>query len=358
MEHTLSRYIITLRCQSWHVWSEMTVLEAEPIFLDFTDQIRVRSQLAVLTYLNRSEPAKFTEERTEKGPLLWRGQIPGFYLVRDTVLKAPEDENYVTIEHEHARRGEVDIVLTFLFDGELPQVAHDSLRSATFAFMSLLNLKLKDFLTPVGPLQIRRQNGAKGEFESTYILSVSSREVLTEEALKPQICEISHSLFASSNSERLRTSLELYGSHFHEREARVRFLLLVMAIESLATPSTKHPVALYLISQWQDQLHTEKAQRESSSPEFVALEALERELLFRRDDSIRSQVRGLVSSCVRSNGAEAREVVKRAMKAYDLRSKLVHTGHLDATEIAQGEKDAQEVLEFVLESLTQTTAAQ
>jgi hypothetical protein len=227
-----------------------------------------------------------------------------------------------------------------------------------FAFMSLLNLKLHDFLTPVAPLQIRRQQGAKGEVESEVLVAGYSRKVLAEEALKPHVREIARSLFASPNSERLRTALELYGSHFHEREARVRFLLLVMAIESLATPSAKHPVALHLIDQWQIQLKAEQAQHASSSPEFEALEALARELLFRRDDSIRSQIRRLVSSCASSRDAEAREVVSRAMKAYDLRSTLVHTGHLTATEIEQGESHARAVLEFVIETLTQPTMAQ
>jgi hypothetical protein len=336
----------------------MTVIEAEPIDLELTHQVRVHAQLAVLSYLNRSEPAKFTEERTEKGRLLWRGQIPDLYSIRNTILKAPEDEVAVRLEHEYARRGEVDIILTFPLERALPLLAYEPLRSATFTFMSLLNLKLKDFLTPVAPIQILREQGARGEFESEAFSAVHSRKVLAEEALKPHIREIARSLFASPDSERLRTALELYGSHFREHDARVRFLLLVMAIESLATPSAKHQVALRLITQWQTQLRTEQAQHAPFSPEFEALEALARELLFRRDDSIRSQIRRLVSTCVSTHDAEVREMVNRAVKVYDLRSTLVHTGHLAETEIEQGESHAREVLEFVLEALTQPRVTQ
>jgi hypothetical protein len=131
-----------------------------------------------------------------------------------------------------------------------------------------------------------------------------------------------------------------------------------MAIESLATPSAKHQVALDLITQWQTQLRTEQAQYLRHSSEFEALEALARELLFRHNDSIRSQIRRLVSTCVSSNDDEVREMVKQAVKAYDLRSRLVHTGHLEATEIEQGESYAREAVEFVLESLTQPRVAQ
>lgn len=333
----------------------MTVLEAEPFDLELTDDICVHSQLAVLSYLNRTEPGEFAEERAENGPLLWRGRIPGHYVVRDAILKAPEDECHVTLDHEHPRRGEVDIMLAFVLDEELPQAARDTLRSAAFSFMSLLNLKLEDKLTPVAPIQIRKDDA----FASEFYLAVHSRNALTEEALKPQVCEVAHSLFAAQDCERLRTALELYGSHFREREARVRFLLLVMALESLATPSDKDPVALQLIGQWQGQLQTEMVQHDSSSPEFRTLDALKGGLLSLRNNSIGSQIRELVSSCARPNDAEeTRELVKRAMKVYGLRSTLVHTGHLSSTETKQGESDAREVLEFVLQALTRPIEAE
>jgi hypothetical protein len=336
----------------------MTVIMSEPFDLELIQQVRVNAQLSVCSYLNRSDPAKFTEERTEKGRLLWRGQIPDLYSIRDTILKAPEDIIPLRLEHEHTRRGEVDIVLTFLLDRTLPLLAHEPLRSAMFPIMSFLNLKLKDFLTPIAPIQILRQQGARGEFESEVFVAVHYRNMLAEELLKPYVNEVARSLFASPDSERLRTALELYGSHFREDDARVRFLLLVMAIESLATPSAKHQVAQRLIIQWRAQLRTEQAQYAPLSPEFAALEALERELLFRRDDSIRSQIRRLVSTCISSKDAEDREIVNKALKVYDLRSTLVHTGHLTATEIEQGESDAREVVEFVLEALTQPRVAQ
>jgi hypothetical protein len=330
---------------------------SEPFDLDLGRQLRVHAQLAVCSYLNRSEPAKFTEERTEKGRLLWRGQIPDLYTIRNTILKAPEDIASFKLEHEHTRRGEVDIVLTFPFDRALPLRTYEPLRSATSTIMSLLNLKLKDFLTPVAPIQILRQQGARGEFESETFVAVRNRNMLAEESLKPYLNEVARNLFASPDSERLRTALELYGSHFREDDARVRFLLLVMVLESLATPSAKHQVALRLIAQWQAQLKAEQEQYLQSSDEFAAFEALERELLFRSYDSIRSQIRRLVATCASPKNAEVGGIVNRALKVYDLRSTLVHTGHLTAREIEQGESDALEVVELVLEALTKPRVA-
>ena len=299
----------------------MTVIMSEPFDLDLGHQLRVHAQLAVCSYLNRSEPAKFTEERTEKGRLLWRGQIPDLYSIRNTILKAPEDIVPLKLEHEHTRRGEVDIVLTFPLNRALPLRPYEPLRSATSTIMSLLNLKLKDFLTPVAPIQILRQQGARGEFESETFVAVRNRNMLAEESLKPYVNEVARNLFASPDSERLRTALELYGSHFREDDARVRFLLLVMVIESLATPSAKHQVALRLIAQWQAQLRTEQAQylrhRALSSRHLRLWNANSYSVSY---DSIRSQIRRLVSTCASPKDAEVREIVNRALKVYDLRS--------------------------------------
>ncbi|HEV2041342.1 MAG TPA: hypothetical protein VGT81_15140 [Casimicrobiaceae bacterium] len=151
-----TRYVATLRCQTWNVWPELTVIEAESFALDLGNEKPAFAQAAVLSYLNRSRPWEYTSERTEHGPLIGLGSATGLYLVRDAILKAPEDEIPVAFEHANARRGEIDISFAFMFDGELPSSARDSIRSAAFAFMSLINLKLGDFLTPVAPLAIRK----------------------------------------------------------------------------------------------------------------------------------------------------------------------------------------------------------
>lgn len=57
---------------------------------------------------------------------------------------------------------------------------------------------------------------------------------------------------------------------------------------------------------------------------------LERELLFRREASLRSQIRKLVvDALVIAGNPDPQEVGRRAVKVYDKRSTLVHQGVLN-----------------------------
>ena len=243
-----TQYVATLRCQTWNVWPEKTIIEAESFCLDLGIGDLVPAQIAVLSYLNRTKPEEYTAERTEVGSLVWRGNIPGQYLVRDATLKAPEDVVTIEWEHEHTRRGEIDIAIAFSFSGQIESTIHEAIRCTAFAFMSLINLRLSDYLTPVAPLKIRKILDTGSQFESVSILAVRKRESLHHAELQPTITHIARVLSFAPKAEKLRTALELYGSHFYERQARTRFLLLVIALEALAPPTDKLQVALDLLA--------------------------------------------------------------------------------------------------------------
>ena len=349
-----TRYRATLRCQTWNVWPEMSVFEADSFVLDLGEGTSVPAQAAVLSYLNRSRPEVYEAESTEKGPLVWTGTVPGVYLVRDTLLKAPEDQIQVSVEHAHARRGEIDITFAFPFDGPLPPTAHDSIRSTAFAFMSLINLRLSDFLTPVAPLHIRTVAASGSQFESSLSLAVHSRHALARDTLAPVVTRIASLLSNGPRADKLRTALELYGSHFYERQARTRFLLLVIALEALAIPTLKHQVALDLLAKWQDDLSNEQKRHDKSTAEYAALDALARDLLYRREDSIRSQIRDLFRSVVGPVDGNSTDLPRRALKIYDTRSRLVHDGSIPANDLAAAEAEARGLLELVLKSHTAT----
>jgi hypothetical protein len=347
-----TRYVATLRCQTWNIWPELTVIEAESFALDLGAGKPVFAQAAVLSYLNRSRHWEYTSERTEHGPLIGTGSAPGLYLVRDAILKAPEDEIPVAFEHANARRGEIDISFAFMFDGELPSSARDSIRSAAFAFMSLINLKLGDFLTPVAPLAIRKVLASGSRVESALVIAIHSRKFFSKADLEPAVSSIARLLSVGPDAEKLRTALELYGSHFHERQARIRFLLLVIALEALASPTPRPRIALDLVTKWQEELTAAQARYANSSAEYAALDALGRELLYRRDDSIRSQIRALAQRAVEPKNPDAEQFSRRAAAVYDKRSSLVHDGFLPAEELAPAEAEAREVLEIVLRAFT------
>jgi hypothetical protein len=156
---------------------------------------------------------------------------------------------------------------------------------------------------------------------------------------------------------KLRTALELYAAYFYERSANARLLTLVMALETLTTGHPKHQVTLNLIDQWCLQVEQERSQLQPNSAEYEALEALERELLFRKEASLRSQIRTLVHATLIADGhQDAVQMARRAVKVYDNRSTLVHEGTLPENELRVAERDAKEIVEAVLRAKFRQTA--
>ena len=161
---------------------------------------------------------------------------------------------------------------------------------------------------------------------------------------------IRNSLIAISNSK-LRIALELYSAYFSERSSNARLLTLVMALETLTSTQPKHRVAQELLNQWQLQIGERKHQLPVDSDEYQALESLERELLFRREASLRSQIRTLVQDTLEADGHPyAYQLARRAVKVYDSRSTLVHEGVLPSDELRTAEQDAREIVVMLLKS--------
>lgn len=212
--------------------------------------------------------------------------------------------------------------------------------------MSLVNLRLADYLIATAPFQIRKVlPDGTGQVVTNFLLSVHDRQTLGRGALGPALSDIVKALLKSHYGEKFRVALELYAAHFTEQQARVRFLLLVIAIESLAKPTTKHTIAIEMLDSWRESLQREMNKYESNSEAYQSLEALSREIDFRRDDSIRSQIRKLFASLPGVDVSEASELQRRALHVYDRRSALVHDGFLQVEELSVLETDARELLE-------------
>jgi hypothetical protein len=347
----LQHYTATLRCRTWHSWPEKTHIATKGYRLKLREGVEVIAGVAVASYIARSAPDDYTPERAELGPLVWRGEIPGLYAVRGQILKAPDDVISVALEHEPPQKGEIDIVVAFDVSGELPSDAYDALSGIAFALLSLFNLRLGDHLMPCAPLQIGRVVAKSRQFDNKVSVAVRNRDSLSVTMIEDVLGEFFDAVLRGSGSDKLQTALELYGSHFSEPGAKTRFLLLVMAMEVLAAPTLKHAAALRLLDKWQAELTEEKERFAESTPEFVALAALERELLFRREDSIRSQVRHLMSRVSTFDLSNPGDLAKRAVKVYDKRSMLVHDGTLPSADLVGLEKEARELLETALRFL-------
>lgn len=351
MTTSTSLFVATLRCQTWNTWPEKAAFEVRSLQIDLGDGHLLPANLGIVSYVNRTTPTSYTGEESDIGPLLWTGRIPGLYTVLDAVLMAPEDVLEVACEHRHPCRGEIDIAVAFKSESEPNDTAKEALRSLLFSVMSLLNLQLPDFLTPTAPMQVRLVAEEENSFSSLVLLSCRERKLLTREDLHAQICKIAPIAFGPSNAK-LRTALELYGSHFHEPQARTRFLLLVIAIEALAEPAGRNDVVLKMIDKWGWELEAEKALHGAASEEYAALEGLARELIFKRETSIRSQVRQLFRGIARARGDSTDVVPRRALAVYDARSALVHDGALPPGALERNEQEARELVEMALLGLS------
>jgi hypothetical protein len=148
---------------------------------------------------------------------------------------------------------------------------------------------------------------------------------------------------------KFQTALDLYAAYWYERTANARLLTLMLALESLMTNPPRHQVVLELLDVWKPQVESLKNELPKDSEEWHALDALEREILFRKTDSLRRQVRSLVFDSLRSIGQkDAHELAQKAVYIYDMRSKLVHEGYLPAQVLSQVTKDGRKIVELVL----------
>lgn len=148
---------------------------------------------------------------------------------------------------------------------------------------------------------------------------------------------------------KLRVALELYGAYFTELSANARFLTVVMALEALAMGIPRTQLVLSLLDKWKKEVEELQKAVAPDSEEAASLEALSRELLFRKEDSIRRQIRSLVFTTLQANGDEdAEAMATKAVQVYDYRSTLVHEGKLGSPVLGKATSDAKNLVERVL----------
>lgn len=176
----------------------------------------------------------------------------------------------------------------------------------------------------------------------TTIPVVHALEVLAEGAGRAASYRV-------AEDNKLAVALALYGAYFTEQSAKARFLTLVMALEALALATLKAPLVMELMGRWRDEVSALKADRSKTAEELASLEALERELLFRREDSIRSQIRRLVLETL-TTANDAEQFAREALRLYDIRSRLVHEGTLDDRELAEATGRTKELVHRVLKA--------
>lgn len=153
-----------------------------------------------------------------------------------------------------------------------------------------------------------------------------------------------------SKPGKLTTAIDLYLGHFYEQSIRARFLTLMMVLEVLAPVTEKHRIVQAMIAAWKAEIR-EHLERVSDPNAVDALRALDRELDFRKETSIRRRIRQLILDVAPLDAANAVELARRVVNAYDLRGSLIHSGTVEDSELRDAFEVALNTVQLLLRAL-------
>lgn len=143
------------------------------------------------------------------------------------------------------------------------------------------------------------------------------------------------------------TAMDLYLSSFYETTIRARFLTLMMCLEVLAPVTQRHPAAVRALCELNG-LVDAQVKNENDEEARDALDALLREIDFKKETSIRRRVRRLIldEAPLGQDANEAR--AKAVVEAYDLRGTMVHTGVVESDRLREANNTALQAVKLIL----------
>lgn len=135
-------------------------------------------------------------------------------------------------------------------------------------------------------------------------------------------------------NSRFRLATDLYSAYYLENSPSSRLVTLGMALEVIADPADKHQAALQLIDRWKADIEDHKLAVATDLDAVASLESLQRELLIRKQASIRSRIRNTANRLASHLVAdEQQSLTENAVATYDARGLLVHKGQLADSDI-------------------------
>jgi hypothetical protein len=152
---------------------------------------------------------------------------------------------------------------------------------------------------------------------------------------------------AGVSESALATAIDLYLASHYETSIRAKLLTLMMALEVLAPATEKHKVAVTLLTDFKTRVDAQLAV-ELDEDARDALEALQKEIEFRKETAIRRRIRRLVLDNVALDEGDRRALAKKVVDAYDLRGAVVHTGTVDQRELGVANDTALNVVKLLL----------
>ncbi|MFC2032395.1 hypothetical protein ACFLUS_03400 [Chloroflexota bacterium] len=155
----------------------------------------------------------------------------------------------------------------------------------------------------------------------------------------------------SIDHQKLQLAFDLFSTYWYEYSNNAKLMTLILVLESLMDPPLRHKVVVQLLEKWKPEVEYLKKDFPTDSEEYHALESLEGELLFKKVDSLRRQVRSLVFKSLKFLGHDnPQELAEQAVSVYDERSSLFHNGFLPEPLLSQTTTKAKTIVELVLEA--------
>ena len=152
------------------------------------------------------------------------------------------------------------------------------------------------------------------------------------------------------SDEKLRIAIELLCDAQRENSIRSKFLTCIIALEVLSNPVMKHKVVHLLLDDLNAKIKEQLHVYDVNSDEQHALESLQRELIFRREASLRSSMRKLILDGLKD--LSVNDLITRSKEivwAYDLRGSLVHDGIVPETDLHRAHDIVHQTLIDLLE---------
>jgi hypothetical protein len=110
-------------------------------------------------------------------------------------------------------------------------------------------------------------------------------------------------------------------------------------------------VVQQLLTNLDKEINNKMQVNSKDSQEYHALDSLQRELIFRREASLRSSIRRLIlDNLINLNEKERLIRSKEVVQAYDIRGRLIHDGKVSQDDLNQAHNIASQALIEVLTS--------
>ncbi|WP_347310710.1 hypothetical protein [Defluviimonas sp. SAOS-178_SWC] len=152
---------------------------------------------------------------------------------------------------------------------------------------------------------------------------------------------------AKDADDDLTTAIDLYLASFYETSVRARFLTLMTCLEVLAPVTDKHGTVTKLLADFGASVETQLSSA-TNTEERDALEALLRELNFKKETSIRRRLRFLILTEAAVENDARENLARQVVAAYDLRGTIVHRGLVSDQELREANDTALATVKMLL----------